>query len=618
MVRLNLGTKFSLFLGLVWLLGSVLTIFTLANHLNAQAEQAVKERAEILLTAMQAARNYTRNNIQPLLEMRSSSKNSFTPESIPNFAARTIFEDFRQQDPNLQDFSYKEAALNPTSPLDLADPFEADIFTQLQQQVAATEPEMAESKLLFGYRTASKEKLFYLARPLIMKDASCLRCHGHPSQAPQSLVDMYGNQGGFGWELGDMVAAQMVYVPANEIFNQGRQNLFTVTKTLLSIFAALFVVVNLLLWRNVIQPLKILTNVAKQISQCSINPNNTQHLPPNLALETLTRQPDEPGQLARAFQYMVHVLGQREQDLQQAVDEQTQSLKQEMRDRQTAQEALQTYSHAINHDLRNLVMGISNLVQAILLQHSQGYRSRSQNKAAGEPYSSLASQAKPTSQTEAAATIHNPKVQTTPLQAVLEVAPTALEMIQKSCDRQLKLMNSLVEVQSSDIWRIVLQPEPVDLRRLTEELRMAYETKLLHRPSRVENHVPIDLPVIQADSSQIQRVFENLIENALKYNPEGVTVILSATPIWSTSPEPGSHPSIRCAVSDNGIGIDPAKSQEVFQVYARGTENNQVTGYGLGLYICRKIVEAHDGSIGILALPGGGVEVWFTLPLRLI
>ena len=126
MLRWNLWAKFSFFFLLVWLLVSGSTIALLSQHLNDQAEQAVRERAEIVLTSMQAVRNYTREHVQPLL---SDNTTAFVPESIPNFAARSVFTDFQQQDALLEDFLYKEATPNPTNLDDLADAFEADIFS---------------------------------------------------------------------------------------------------------------------------------------------------------------------------------------------------------------------------------------------------------------------------------------------------------------------------------------------------------------------------------------------------------------------------------------------------------------------------------------------------------
>ena len=560
-MRWNLWAKFSVALLLVWLVVSGSTIAMLSQHLNSHAEQAVRERATIVLTAMQSVRDYTRDHVQPLLK-ESKDVGAFVQESIPNFSARTVFADFQQQDDLLEDFLYKEATPNPTNLDDLADTFEADIFSQLQQYVKNNQD---EPQVLSGYRSLDGKKLFYSARPLLMTDASCLECHGSAKNAPQYLLDMYGDRNGFNWQLNDVVAAQMVYVPADMIFNRGRQNLLTVTKTLLGILGAFFVVINLLLWRMVVKPLKVLTNTAKFVSSCSIQAGQETY-PQNQPLEKLTQRQDEPGQLARSFQYMIYVLGQREQDLQLAVQERTRSLEQEMRDRKTAQDALQTYSHAMNHDLRNLVMGISNLVQGMLFRVS---------KAADGP------------------------------SVVME--PKALTMIQQSCDRQLKLMSSLMDVQSADIWRVSLQPAAVNLRQLTEDVRFFYETRQVIAAGGIDNQISSDLPPIHGDFSQLRRVFENLIENALKYNPKGVSITLTA--------QLDSPTRVRCAVIDDGVGIEPAKSQNLFEIYARGDTQCSVDGYGLGLYICRQIIEAHGGNIGVQTPAAGGAEFWFTLPI---
>ncbi|MEM9483778.1 MAG: DUF3365 domain-containing protein [Cyanobacteria bacterium P01_F01_bin.116] len=573
MVR-NLGPKFSLLLALVWLLGGGATLFMLSQHLNAQAEQTMSERAEIVLTAMQAARDYTQHNIQPLVntyaKAQTTDDSQFVQEIIPNFAARSIFANFREQDPGFQDYLYKEAAVNPTNPTDRADDFEAALFPQLQP-LTEDPPEK-----ISGYRKLNDQNLFYLARPLVMKDTSCLACHGQAQDAPLALIKTYGDRNGFGWQLNEVVATQLMYVPADMIFARGQQNLFTVAKTFLAIFGSLFILINLLLWRNVIRPLGVLTKTAKHIGGCPISPSQ-EKLEADAALTLLMHRRDEPGQLARAFQYMLHVLGQREQDLQQAVAERTQSLEQEMRDRKTAQDTLRTYSRAMNHDLRNLVVGISNVVQATIFCSARQDANKAQNAA---------------NQLES-----------------IPVDSKALTMIQQSCDRQLNLMNSLTEVQSSDIWSLSLQKDQVNLQQLTEDLRFFYETKQTLAAITINNQISSELPLIYGDLCQLKRVFENLIDNALKYNPQGVTITLTAR-VWDPTPS-----MIQCAVIDDGVGIEPAKSQELFEIYTRGDNHYSVSGYGLGLYICRKIIESHGGQIGVKTAANQGAEFWFTLPI---
>ncbi len=565
----KLGAKFSLLLGIVWLFGSGLSIFTLSQHLNHQAEVAVRERAEILLTTMQAVRNYTRDHVGPILDLSSPLMDRFIEESIPNYAAQTIFTNFQDQDPEYQDFFYKEAAPNPTDPSDLADDFERQVLSKLEATLT-TRPD-----ILSGYRTLNGKKIFYLARPITVTDASCLACHGNPKDAPKKLLARYGDQNGFNWQLNALVAAQMIYVPADRIFQRGRENLWAVAQSLLSIFAFLFVVINLLLWGAVIKPLKVLTRVATQISDDSA----VEPCPNDPHLSALTQRQDEPGQMARAFQYMIQVLGQREQDLQQAVQARTRSLEQEMRDRETAQDTLQTYARAINHDLRNLVMGISSLVQGLLFKTVDTLPKVSPEDAA----------------TRIQASGEEP----------IPVDPTALSLIQKSCDRQLNLMNSLMGVQASNIWKISLNQAPVDLRPLTQELASVYASKLRAADASLENRVAATLPLVYADSLQLQRVYENLIDNALKYNAQGLKIVLEAS-VCNHNPA-----MIHCIVSDNGVGIDPILSEKLFGIYERG--DRQVQGYGLGLYICKKIIEAHGGKIGVETQLNQGAQFWFTL-----
>lgn len=603
MKLVSLGSKFSVLLALIWLLGGSATIFTLSRHLNAQAEQTVRERAEIVLTAMQSARDYTQDNIQPLVEAYSVADNSFTQEIIPNFAARSIFSHFRQQDPSFLNYLYKEAAVNPTNTADLADSFEATLYPQL---APLTE---APAETVSGYRTLDEQKLFYLAKPLVVEDVSCLACHGNPKDAPAPLIDLYGDRNGFGWNLNEIVATQMVYVPADMIFARGRQNLWTVSKTFLGIFGALFLTINLLLWRTVIRPLKTLTRTAKQISACSANGGQSATLKDeNLTL--LTNRKDEPGQLARAFEYMLSVLGQREQDLQMAVEDRTRSLRQEMHDRQTAQSALQIYAHAMNHDLRNVAMGISSVVQGILFR---------------------------TQQTEY------------PQTSQLEVDAEAISLIQQSCDRQLQLMDNLMEVRSADVWRSALKPTKLDLSQqaaaLVDTFRIKFAQEFAAQKVTITSQIASNLPPISADRMQIQRVFENLICNAAKYNPQGVDIVLSANMHHTAEVCAGAQIEsneraikkraikeerarenarfIRCVVSDNGQGIDPAKYAALFALYTRGNTqglgekptSTKVQGYGLGLYICREIVTAHGGQIGVEKSEQGGAAFWFTLPV---
>src|SRR5579883_1640433 len=109
-----------------------------------------------------------------------------------------------------------------------------------------------------------------------------------------------------------------------------------------------------------------------------------------------------------------------------------------------------------------------------------------------------------------------------------------------------------------------------------------------------------------ADAGLIRRVFENLLTNALKHNPPGLHLTLQAMIIDDL---------IRCTVQDDGIGMTQAECDSLFERYARGTRTRRSTGIGLGLFLCRQIITAHGGQIGVISTPGAGATFWFTLPL---
>ena len=115
-----------------------------------------------------------------------------------------------------------------------------------------------------------------------------------------------------------------------------------------------------------------------------------------------------------------------------------------------------------------------------------------------------------------------------------------------------------------------------------------------------------DLPLVRFDAMLIERVLVNLLENASKYTPPGSTVILSAEVIADR---------LSVSVADDGPGLPVGREEAVFQKFTRGERESATPGVGLGLAICRAIVEAHEGRITASNRPGGGAIFTFTLPL---
>ena len=125
-------------------------------------------------------------------------------------------------------------------------------------------------------------------------------------------------------------------------------------------------------------------------------------------------------------------------------------------------------------------------------------------------------------------------------------------------------------------------------------------------PRRVTADLPADLPLIECDAVLIERVFVNLLENAAKYTAKTASFRISARPIAG---------AMRIEVGDDGPGIRAGQEEAIFEKFTRGARESAIAGVGLGLAICKAIVEAHGGTISAANGEGGGAVFSFTLPL---
>jgi len=119
-----------------------------------------------------------------------------------------------------------------------------------------------------------------------------------------------------------------------------------------------------------------------------------------------------------------------------------------------------------------------------------------------------------------------------------------------------------------------------------------------------------DLPVVLGDRTQLVQLMLNLMDNALKYRRDRAPVIylsaLQIEDVWVFS------------VTDNGIGIEPQHHEKVFEVFKRLHTQSEFPGTGIGLAVCRRVVEGHGGKIWVSSVPGQGSVFSFTLPARLV
>lgn len=258
---------------------------------------------------------------------------------------------------------------------------------------------------------------------------------------------------------------------------------------------------------------------------------------------------------------------------------QRQQLQQEIEERQRAEDALRVYLHAVSHDLRNPVIGMSMVLKSLLKSQL------SSSEFAAET-------------------------------GLVSVPLKILQRMESSCQRQLDLLNSLVETQQFDVWGVPLKCFPLDLFQFTQELFAEWELRFIEHQTTWENFIPVNLPKVSADKNQLWRVFENLIANALKHNSSGLKITFRAD-VFEKKQENSTEikKMIRVAVIDNGVGIEQDLAQSLFERYHRGKKRRRTTGLGLGLYLCYQIIKAHGGEIGVITSRGNGAEFWFTLNL---
>lgn len=177
-----------------------------------------------------------------------------------------------------------------------------------------------------------------------------------------------------------------------------------------------------------------------------------------------------------------------------------------------------------------------------------------------------------------------------------------------AAERMLSLIEGLLAL--SRVTTKAAPFEQTDLNQIVQEVILDLETRIEDVTGRIDVAA---LPTIEADPMQMRQLFQNLIINGLKFQREGVS------PVVKITGEPfhdNGRDCVHLYVADNGIGIEEAYLERIFEVFQRLYSRNKYEGSGVGLAICRRIVERHHGTIAARSVPGEGATFIVTLPVR--
>lgn len=251
---MKLSAKFNLVLAGVLALGLGVIGYFSWRILQDNARHEVVERAGLMMEAALAMRSYTVGEIKPLLVPHMTDR--FLPQTVPAYAATQAFEKLRETH---AEYTYKEATLNPTNPRDRAADWESDIVQRFRN--------FPDTHEVIGTRATPTGRSLYLARPIRVTDGGCLTCHSVPAAAPETMLALYGDANGFGWNMNEVVGAQIVSVPMDVPEQRARRAFLTFMGTLVAAFVAILVVLNVLLRRIVIGPVTRMAITADEASK---------------------------------------------------------------------------------------------------------------------------------------------------------------------------------------------------------------------------------------------------------------------------------------------------------------------------------------------------------------
>jgi signal transduction histidine kinase len=584
--KMKLNTLLYVLISFLFLIAGVFILLAVHNEMRKQALNEAQQKARIILDRNLATHTYFTKQLKPNIFSWTEpfrDPDYFDPTWMSStYAVREI--DKYYQSLSEDNYYYKEAAVNARSPENEADQLEADFIAAMNR-----DPNLIEKALV---RELSGEPYFVTLRKGESMEETCLYCHSEPEIAPTGMIDIYGAERSFGRGDEEVVQAISIRVPLDQAYNHANDFTLNVAFWLLIIIIVLFIVLFLVTQRFIFSPINTLREKALQIAAGGDALGDQIAPPPGVEFRELTQ----------AFNQMSTALRQHQDKLEVRVQERTKALKDSNTQLEEAiQERERTYLTLQESEVQ--LHQYSNHLEELVEERTQALLETQERMIRQEKLAFLGQIAGSVSHE-----LRNPL-------SAIKNAAYYLNIVLEDPNPEIREMIELLENEVNKTEHIIsdlleftrTRPPEYQTLQITEVLQKTITSLQIPNTIEIKTQVDPEYQKIIADPNQINQVFSNLIENAVKAMPDGGKITIQT----ERNDQVLKKPALTIHITDTGIGIPNNNLEKIFEPLF----TTRARGIGLGLSIVRSIIEAHQGIIQVESQENVGSTFSVTLPL---